>query len=443
MGCVLVPGKRFPGRRILLNRCRSRSTKPAVSQRVRWLYASYMQIVHNLRQTSRSFFADRIQLMAVLIVLCFVSVLLLESQSRSSYPTYLLAILMLAFTPRWVDVFRLPLMMWITALLAWLSLSTFWSEPFDLRAAASNWVRALLILTFVVAMAECQLRGQLQRWMSIGLTLTGVLAVGAAVANFYLTNPADGRLNGLGQLDTHVIAALVYGVVLIFVLRAATTSSHKLVVLFSFCAALLIAYAVYLSDSRNAWVSVVIGVGSYLLAKRTHDVRQFVAAMAALAAVLTVSLLILLLSDTTRELLLPRGTSFRLDIWSTTWENITVNGGVLFGLGIATEDDLVIEGLLFSHPHNLYLALVHQGGLIALALYLGVLWKSFAVFARKFETEDAKLGLSLLVMAVSAHLLDGHELLDKVGDTWFLVWMPVGLALGLCWTPGDKEETFV
>jgi len=36
-------------------------------------------------------------------------------------------------------------------------------------------------------------------------------------------------------------------------------------------------------------------------------------------------------------------------------------------------------------------------------------------------------------MALPAYLLDGHELLDKISDTWFLIWLPVALALSLRW----------
>ncbi len=394
--------------------------------------------MQNLRQSSALLFQDRIAWMALLIVLCFIAVLLLESQSRASYPTYALALLMLATVPKWIDVVKIPLMLWVGCLVIWLSLSTIWSTPVEWRASVSIWVRALLIITFVVAMAECQLRGQLQRWMGLALTAAGAVAVIAAFTNFFLTDPEDGRLNGLGQLDTHVIAALVYGVVLLFTLRVISTNPNRALQILVLGASVCICAAVVLSDSRNAWVSVLLGVSTYVLAKRTHDVRQFATALAALAIILICVVIILLSNETTRELLLPRGDSFRLTIWNTTWGNIIADNGVLFGRGITTNDDLQVGSVLFQHPHSIYLALIHQGGLIALALYLCVLAKTSHIFLQNFEAEDAKLGISILMIAVSAHVLDGHEMIDKVGDTWFLVWMPIGLAVGLCWTPRPK-----
>ena len=121
------------------------------------------------------FMLDRITWLAILIVCCFVAVLLLPSQSRASYPTYILAIVMLVSFTAWHDVFQLPLIRWIVALLLWLNMSVFWSDAFVLREAVSVWTRSILILAFVVAAAECQLRGQLQRWMATALTWVGAL----------------------------------------------------------------------------------------------------------------------------------------------------------------------------------------------------------------------------------------------------------------------------
>ena len=79
--------------------------------------------------------------------------------------------------------------------------------------------RALLIFCFVVAFAEVQLRGIIQVWLRRGIVAVGTAAILAAIVVFFITDPADGRLNGLGQLDTHVIGALVFGIVVVFGLQ--------------------------------------------------------------------------------------------------------------------------------------------------------------------------------------------------------------------------------
>ncbi len=380
---------------------------------------------------------DRIQWMAILIVTCFVSVLLLRSQSAASYPTYALAILMLVTVRRWGDLLQFWHARWVVVLLAWLSISTLWSTPFDFRESVSIWTRALLVLFFVASVAECQLRGQLQRWMSHALVLVGTVAMAAALVNFWITVPADGRLNGLGQLDTHVIAALVFGVVLIFALRLLVEDARvgwRMVALLAVGLSML---CIALSDSRTAWVSVSLGAGAFLLAHRVRDVEQLLMVMASIVLLGATLLLVLVANDEIREIILPRGDSFRLTIWSHVLERVAESP--LIGLGITTPDAIVSESIVHAHPHNLYLALLFQGGIIALGLYLIVLWKCLRTAMQTFEHADAKLALAVLILGSSAFLLDGHELVDKVGEAWFLVWLPVGICLGLRWSSPVRD----
>ena len=287
------------------------------------------------------------------------------------------------------------------------------------------------MLTFVVALAECQLRGRMQLWMTNALTTVGVVVVIAASINFFVTNPEDGRLNGLGQLDTHVIAALVYAVVLLFVVRF-VERQNGLKRILGFGAAGLIVAALFLSDSRNAWVSAAIGVMVYLLALKLPDVRQYCLCVIVSVLLLGIVLVAVGVSEAVNAWLLPRGDSFRFAIWSEVISRL--EGNWLVGLGILADDNLLIDGVTFHHPHSMYLAMVYQGGLIALFLYLTLLAWVIVVLLRYYDHPDAKLALGVLAIALFAHLLDGHELIDKVGASWFMIWYPVGIAVGLAWS---------
>ena len=388
----------------------------------------------------RSLGMDRIQWVTLLLVCCFVGVLLLQSQSAASYPTYLLAILMAFTTSQWRDVFRLSLMRWILVLVLWLCLSVFWSEPFVLREAFSIWSRAVLMLCFLVAVAECLQRGQLQTWLGWSLTFVGVLAVIAATVVFYLTEPEDGRLNGLGQLDTHVVAALVYGVVLLFIVRMFCLSDSAAFRGLALALSGIIIFAIVMTDSRNAWVSVAFGVLVYLFAFYCSDRKQFVAALASLVLIGVVGLISIASHETYGQLLLPRGDSFRLSIWSDTLEQI-INNSLFTGRGILTNDDVVAGDVVFAHPHSMYLAVLHQGGLVALLLFLIVVSKVLKLALSFYEHSDAKLALGLLGIALPSYLLDGHELVDKVSDTWFLFWLPLGIVLGLSWKSALSDRS--
>jgi O-antigen ligase len=103
------------------------------------------------------------------------------------------------------------------------------------------------------------------------------------------------------------------------------------------------------------------------------------------------------------------------------------------GRGILTPDSVIVGSKTFDHPHNMYLAVFFQGGILAAILFFGLIaWSLIELFA-DYGQRSAKLALGLLIMALTSYLLDGHELIDKVGETWFLFWLPVGISLGLAW----------
>ena len=110
------------------------------------------------------FFGDRIQVNSLLIVLSFVGVLALSSQSAASYPTYILALAMLWRWREWTDVRSVRYLLVVFGLLSYMVLSSFWSAPYALRDTASVAVRALLVLLFVIAFAECMLRERVRGW---------------------------------------------------------------------------------------------------------------------------------------------------------------------------------------------------------------------------------------------------------------------------------------
>ncbi|MCY4343448.1 MAG: O-antigen ligase family protein [Gammaproteobacteria bacterium] len=379
-----------------------------------------------------SFVRDRIRLNALLIVLCFAGVLVLESQSAASYAAYLLAIVMLARLRQWVDVFAVPLSWLVVALLGYLVLTGLWSEGSQPGDALSMLSRATQVLLFAVALAECQIRGELQRWLGRTLAVAGVLAALAGLALFLMDNSENGRLVGLGQLDNNVVAALIFGVVLILVAGEALREPDGLWRRISAFGIVVMAAAVLLSDSRNGQISAMLGVGILFIAHRAADRQRFAAAVLGMGVILMAVLAALTANEAARNLVLPRGDSFRPAIWLAALHAVA-DGGLWFGRGILTDDTLVTAVGEFPHPHNMYLSVLFQGGLVGVALFAALIAAVVRTLLDHYGHRDAKLALGILGLALPAWLLDGHELIDKVGMTWFLFWLPVAISLGLAW----------
>ena len=99
-----------------------------------------------------------------------------------------------------------------------------------------------------------------------------------------------------------------------------------------------------------------------------------------------------------------------------------------------SDNDITAGGITFIHPHSMYLSVFFQGGLVGVVLFAVVVIGTLRELLRHYDHADAKLALGILGIALPAYLLDGHELIDKVGSTWLLFWMPVAISLGFRWS---------
>ena len=376
----------------------------------------------------------RVPISATIMVVALASMFVLGSQSASSFATYLLAVYVLAGVRRWRALFLDWGALGVVALLVYLPLTSLWSTPWDVRGAFSQGTRAVLVFAFVVSFAECLQVDWFRQRMTWVLAVFGGAAAIAAMWVFFASPPDDGRLNGLGQLDTHVAAGMVFAVAAICGLAwwLDTETAHPMPAKAIILAALVtLAVAVPLTGSRNAVACGLLGVGGLLIAHRTDGVRRHLLWLFALAAafgLLLVSAYVLVPGADAR--ILPRGDSLRFGIWSHYAERIAADGP-WFGLGILTDDLADIDGVPVLHPHNLFLAVAWQGGLVGLALMLLVIYTTGRTLLARFAEPEAKLALSIWALALPGYLIDGHELIDKVGWTWLLFWLPVAIGLGL------------
>ena len=375
-------------------------------------------------------FHDPLKVNAGLILAAFGSMFFLPSQSTTAIFTYLLGVLMLWQVPRWRRYLTDPVVIMSGLLLGYLTLSSLWSETDEPEKAVSIGVRALSVLLFLVAFSECWQKGYLQRWFGKTLVLCGTGAAIVAIGYFLITNPEDGRLNGLGQLGAHVIAGLMFGVVLLFVLQSIREdASSRWRVMAAGCGIVLLA-ALVLTFSRNAWVSVLAGIGVYCCATRCRTPKQLLLLLIGLGLLGALTLAAFFFTDEGRNFLLPRGDSFRPLIWSTIFERVWTQAPI-FGLGILTPDDVLNGAILHPHPHSMYLAVLHQGGLVALGLFLTLISLVVRTLITHLRDPQAQVALGALTIGLLSYFLDGHELVDRIGETWMLFWLPVAISLSL------------
>ncbi len=388
---------------------------------------SDLETPDGLPRSPHAMTVDRV--IAVLAGVSLLFVFLLPSQSGASFSTYMLALLMLAAgRERWGVSGRSRMLAgFVVALLIYLSSSVWWSADLSARGALSIYSRCVLILAFVVALSTSLRRVKgCARWLGRALAVGGGFAALAALINLHLHPTFDGRLVGLGQLRSVVIAALAFDAALLFALHVAIGDSARWRVVAGLCVAVLLA-AIAATGSRSGYLGAAVGVWILLLPNHWTPRQKYGWLAWPLMIGATIGVVALVRPEYLATLF-PRGDSFRLEIWSGEWQRLLARGP-LFGLGILTRDAITVDGLEFAHPHSLYLASALQGGLVGLLLLLGVLMCTAWHLLRNADQRVARLGLALLAGGMSVYAFDGWELIDKVSVSWLVLWVPVAIAV--------------
>jgi O-antigen ligase len=370
---------------------------------------------------------------AVLTGFSLLAVFILPSQSAASFSTYALAVIvLLAGSSRWqMFIESRVLAGLLLALLAYFSASVWWSAELSLRGAFSIYTRCVLILTFVVALSVALRRiPHFAQWLARAMTLSAGIAALGALIDFHLHPTFDDRLRGLGQLGNSVVASFAFVAALLVAADVVIEDSVRWRIGAIVCV-VLIASTIFAAGSRAGYLAALVGLVVLFGARRLHgrpaSLRWFAAAS---SGAIVVGLLVLMARPDLQGVIFPRGDSFRLAIWSVEWKRLIAQN-VLFGLGILTNDGVVIEDRTFSHPHSLYLASALQGGLVGLLLLVLLLGCAARRLLHNLHQSVARLGVALLAAGMSAYAFDGWELIDKVGLSWLLLWVPVAVAMAV------------
>ena len=129
-------------------------------------------------------------------------------------------------------------------------------------------------------------------------------------------------MNGLGQLDTHVVAALVWSVLMVFSLQLIAQERVTTWRLLGWLSLFGYSFAIFLSDSRTAWVAGTLGVATYLLAFNIKSARRFILVVVVVSVSALSLVAVAWFVPGLSEIAFPRGGSFRLEIWQASLDRI-------------------------------------------------------------------------------------------------------------------------
>ncbi|MDC0996083.1 hypothetical protein OAT01_10190 [Pseudomonadales bacterium] len=381
-------------------------------------------------------------LLALFVLVSFSGFFLLPSSKANSFPVYVVAILMILQIGKGLLVSYKSLVFCLfSVLLAYTSLSVFWSSGLDPSDIFSYFGEVLLVYLMLMAIDKCS-----RRYDSfISLLFKSIVAL-ATTSVFVIEAQQGGRetVSSLigGRLSTDTVAAIAYGFAMISACHLASNMSQSFERFVWSTCFLTLLYACYSLDTNYVWLAVVgsivvVSVSKVWENRSSHFVFGWIASTICLMIAFLYLFDLVLVSE--RQL-----------IWQSVVD-VSYEGTPFFGSGALTEivpvlDCPITSNLLndftncsFHHAHNMYVSTMFHTGIVGLGLFLALLIVSFGASIESSRRERW-LVLSLLGYGATVFLFDGSQYISKLDFVWMVFWLPVGLAYSM--EMREAEETY-
>ncbi len=320
-------------------------------------------------------------------------------------------------TLRWICLRRGPRL--ALAFIAYMAVSATWSDGAGRQCIAAAAGQGLLTASFLsVSMLLVHQSGD-GLWTLLKLVSVGAAVFGlASIVIWYADHPfPQSRLVSFSKLNNPVLVGLAYGPLVL--LNAAHLLAAQSVPrrMFSLLVFSVLCTVVLLTQSRNAVVAVVIGLGILFCCRRWSS------------AALALALALILLSVMFGARLLERfteGVGYRAAIWRTTVERIST--APLTGHGYCSDTTVTVAGHVFVHAHSGYLSAARDGGIIGLGLLILLLIQAISNAIAKWRQGGEPVFAALMVYSIVCMLADTDRLLGPPNEAWLYFWLPIALA---------------
>ena len=341
----------------------------------------------------------------------------------------------------------------LLGLLVWVSLSLVWAD--DLALAAEDlWRWCALLMIFVIVITTVTNERTL-RWILVAFIAGAVMSVVIGVADGSFTGASDGgaRLEGASGDPNYLAANIVACSILAVSLLALRIG---LVARWSIAAAMAVLVAgLVLSGSRGGFLAAGGGIITALIVFKYR--RAYV--LAATAVILGIGALAFLnLPDAWDRVTDFNDSNGRSSLWTVAarmWEDNPV-GGVGLNNFVVHTGDYVREPGSLEHlklvverphvPHNTYLQILAETGVVGLALFLlfcaGCV-RAAILAARRFEARG-EWGFGTLsrgIVVATASVLAASMFLSAATDKRLWVLLALGpVLLGLARAEAEADE---
>jgi O-antigen ligase len=319
------------------------------------------------------------------------------------------------------NVFKLSLLY-----IVFMIFTIFWAEGFSSELLLKYSRRGFTLFTFLIITAYLLIRDKdyldvLFKW---SCRFAGIFAF-FSIIWFYFSYGISGygRLISIGPLDNPILAGNVFaGMALVshyhFSLTKNKRMHERLESLFIFMAILTF---VLLTQSRGPLIALF---ATMLFCSVLVRDFKFLLSLPILVGVLFITKTFNFFDPFS---LISRGDSYRFAIWEQVWSFFLEKPFLGYGLGGLRPEILIEPDIHIAHAHNIFLANLLDGGVVALGLLLAVLLMSAYWAFVHFKKSGNVTLVSLVLFAALSNMTDGYTLIMSPGYQWIYFWMPIAI----------------
>jgi O-antigen ligase len=334
--------------------------------------------------------------------------------------------------PAVVDVVRRavggPLFWTLTAFLAYSGASALWSGNWltvgdEMRRAF--WIEYFLLICCWIGSGGMP---WLHRVLQAMLVFVALVAL-VSVVDFLLHTHDSLRFGGFGRHAKSTWTAMIGGALALIGLAAALSRGRSPSLLALACQAPISALIIA-TGSRGALPAYFIALllSAFLVLQRSGRRQAGLVLGAAVACLAIAGTAVAALGPGWLQAQIGRGDSERLVLWSENLQRVAQRPW--FGHGATALDKVLMQnGEFGTHAHNLFLSQAYYGGLVGLALWIGVFALALRVGLRVLRARGELLPLIPIVFLLMIGTVDIGSVVVDVQPEWLYVWVVLGIAL--------------
>ncbi len=301
--------------------------------------------------------------------------------------------------------------------------SALWSDPFNLFEFGQKLTLSVYILAFIAIthFLNDRYKTGFDRMLKISVFVAAV----AALVSFVIWYSNHGfplsRMRGIGTLTNINEFANVYGVfALLAIGYLLTASSLRARASYVFAVITFLCF-IWFGQSRTAFVALFIVLIFLVLnmawQERVRPIVWLIACVGILAILFSGSM----------EIASQRGMSYRLPIWEATITQVA--DAPVFGHGALSEMHFLASKLDFWIPHNTFLSVLWQGGVIGLTLFLLLIASAYRQAWRLWREQGRFVVFGILIFSTGVMLTAVDDVITRPREEWMVFWFPLALLI--------------